>query len=233
MGLKEHRHTAPTSVSMSIITLTDSRSREEDTTGQMIYQMLSDAGHQVTDPEIIPEDRPAMTLGLERVLEDDRIQGVILNGGTGVASRDITPEVVRPFLDKELPGFGELFRHLSYQEIGSAALLSRALAGIARKKVIFVLPGSRNACRLALEKLILPELGHLVGEALKDPTGTDPQPCDSHAHHHEHAHQHQDQQHDHKPHQQQQQQQQRQGYEHQHQDHEHSQHHENRRGPDR
>jgi molybdenum cofactor biosynthesis protein B len=92
---------------------------------------------------------------------------VILTGGTGVAPRDVTPETVEPLLDRVIPGFGELFRMLSYEEIGSAALLSRALAGLRAGRVVFALPGSRGALRLALEKLILPELGHLAGEALK------------------------------------------------------------------
>jgi molybdenum cofactor biosynthesis protein B len=95
-------------------------------------------------------------------------QAVILNGGTGIAPRDSTPEVVTPLLECELPGFGELFRQLSFQEIGAAAMLSRALAGVAHGKLIFALPGSETACRLALEQLILPELGHLVGEMRKE-----------------------------------------------------------------
>jgi molybdenum cofactor biosynthesis protein B len=95
-------------------------------------------------------------------------QAVILNGGTGIAPRDSTPEVVTPLLERELPGFGELFRQLSFQEIGAAAMLSRALAGVAHGKLIFALPGSETACRLALEQLILPELGHLVGEMRKE-----------------------------------------------------------------
>jgi molybdenum cofactor biosynthesis protein B len=95
------------------------------------------------------------------------VRAVVLTGGTGVAPRDVTPETVEPLLERVIPGFGELFRTLSYEEIGSAALLSRALAGLRGGRVVFVLPGSRGAIRLALEKLILPELGHLAGEALK------------------------------------------------------------------
>ena len=187
MGLKEHRHAAPSSVNMAIITLSDTRSADEDTTGQMIHELLIEAGHRVTGPTVVPEDRSDMERALETALEDEKVQAVILNGGTRVAARDITPEVVRPYLDKELPGFGELFRLLSFQDIGSAALLSRSLAGISRQKVIFVLPGSRNACHLAMEQLILPELGHLVGEATKEGAGSE-----HHHHSHHHSHQHGD-----------------------------------------
>lgn len=171
MGLKEHRHAAPVSVVVTLITLSDTRKEQDDTTGRMIQKLLTGAGHQVSGPIIVDEDRGAITKVLEASLADERVEALILNGGTGVAQRDITPDVIRPCLDKELPGFGELFRHLSYREVGSAALLSRALAGIARGKVIFVLPGSGNACRLALEQLILPELGHIVGELTKAQPG--------------------------------------------------------------
>jgi molybdenum cofactor biosynthesis protein B len=104
---------------------------------------------------------------LSALLARDDVGAVILTGGTGVAPRDITPDTVEPLLDRVVPGFGELFRALSYEQIGSAALLSRALAGLASGRVVFVLPGSRGAVELAMEKLVLPELGHLAGEAVK------------------------------------------------------------------
>lgn len=167
MGLHAHRRTAPASVAVTLLTLSDSRDSTSDTTGQLIGDLLTAAGHTVAGYSILPEEPAILHQGLELALARADSQALILNGGTGVAPRDITPEVVRPFLEKELPGFGELFRQLSYREIGSAALLSRALAGIANSKVLFILPGSQAACKLALEQLILPELAHLVGEASK------------------------------------------------------------------
>jgi molybdenum cofactor biosynthesis protein B len=114
------------------------------------------------------KDEPAAIAGVVlRGLAEDGVGALLLTGGTGVAPRDVTPDAVEPLLERVIPGFGEIFRALSYEEIGSAALLSRALAGIAAGRVVFVLPGSRGAVRLGLEKLVLPELGHLAAEALK------------------------------------------------------------------
>ncbi len=168
MGLEEHRHAAPKSVTIALLTLSDSRNVDSDTTGQLIKYLLATAGHKVVHYTILPEEREAIVEGLEAVLEMDEIQALILNGGTGVAQRDISPEVVEPYLEKLMPGFGELFRSLSFKEIGSAAFLSRSLAGIARNKALFLIPGSCNAARLAMNQLILPELGHIVGELHKE-----------------------------------------------------------------
>jgi molybdenum cofactor biosynthesis protein B len=115
----------------------------------------------------VPDERPAIQAALRAALAGEGAEAVILTGGTGIAPRDVTPESVEPMLERILPGFGELFRILSFEEIGSAALLSRALAGLACGRVVFVLPGSRGAVRLGMERLILPELGHLAGEAAK------------------------------------------------------------------
>jgi molybdenum cofactor biosynthesis protein B len=117
----------------------------------------------------VKDDAAAIGAALDAALARPDCAAVLLTGGTGIAPRDVTPEAVAPRLERSLPGFGELFRQLSYAEIGSAALVSRALAGIARGKPVFALPGSRAAIRLALERLILPEIGHLVGEATKQP----------------------------------------------------------------
>jgi len=116
---------------------------------------------------IVPDDAGAIARELRAALEREGVDAVVLTGGTGIAPRDVTPEAVLPLLDRVVPGFGELFRMLSYQEIGSAAVLSRALAGLASGRVVFVLPGSRGAVQLAMEKLVLPEIGHLLGEARK------------------------------------------------------------------
>ena len=166
MGQHEHHAAAPRTVSVAVVTLSDSRSPADDRTGDTIVALLEAAGHSVAGRELVREDPPAIRAALEAALAGPA-QAVILNGGTGIAPRDSTPEIVAPLLECELPGFGELFRQLSFCEIGAAAMLSRALAGVARGKLLFALPGSKAACRLALERLILPELGHLVGELRK------------------------------------------------------------------
>jgi molybdenum cofactor biosynthesis protein B len=166
MGQHEHHAAAPRTVTVAVVTLSDSRSPADDRTGDTIVALLEAAGHSVAGRELVREDPPAIRAALEAALAGPA-QAVILNGGTGIAPRDSTPEIVAPLLECELPGFGELFRQLSFREIGAAAMLSRALAGVARGKLLFALPGSKAACRLALERLILPELGHLVGELRK------------------------------------------------------------------
>ena len=166
MGQHEHHASAPRTVTVAVVTLSDSRSPADDRTGDTIVALLEAAGHSVAGRELVREDPPAIRAALEAALAGPA-QAVILNGGTGIAPRDSTPEIVAPLLECELPGFGELFRQLSFREIGAAAMLSRALAGVACGKLLFALPGSKAACRLALERLILPELGHLVGELRK------------------------------------------------------------------
>ena len=144
---------------MAVITASDSRTAETDESGRLIKQMLEGAGHTVAHYEVLPDSpdriRQALTENLATV------DGFIFNGGTGIAPRDTTIEALRPMLSKELEGFGELFRMLSYNEVGSAAMLSRALGGISHGRIVFTLPGSPEACRLAMEKLVLPELGHM------------------------------------------------------------------------
>lgn len=162
-----HRKGAPISVATSILTVSDTRSLESDTGGRLVAELLAGAGHPVTSREIVPDDSSAIAKALAGELQREGTSAVILTGGTGVAPRDVTPESVEPLLERVVPGFGELFRMLSYEDIGSAALLSRALAGLAKGRVVFVIPGSRGAVRLAMEKLILPELAHLAGEAVK------------------------------------------------------------------
>jgi len=162
-----HRRDAVASVPTVVITVSDTRTLETDKGGALVAELLSSQGHEVRLREIVPDDADAIEAALSRALADSGTRAVILTGGTGVAPRDVTPEAVEPLLEREIPGFGELFRWLSYHEIGSAALVSRALAGIAEGRVVFVLPGSSGAVRLAMEKLILPELGHLAAEAVK------------------------------------------------------------------
>ncbi len=162
-----HRTDAPKSVPTSVITVSDTRTLETDTGGALVVSSLEAAGHAVVARHIVPDDPPAIRAALEAALADAACRAVVLTGGTGVAPRDVTPDVVEPLLERSVPGFGELFRMLSYADIGSAALLSRALAGIARGKIVFVIPGSRGAVGLAMEKLIVPEIAHLAGEAVK------------------------------------------------------------------
>jgi molybdenum cofactor biosynthesis protein B len=162
-----HRKTAALKVPTAILTVSDTRTLETDTGGARIAELLAGAGHPVVSREVVPDQPEPIRAALQRCLGSDAIRAVILTGGTGVAPRDVTPETVEPLLDRVVPGFGELFRMLSWQDVGSAALLSRALAGLAAGRVVFVLPGSRAAVELALEKLVLPELGHLAAEAVK------------------------------------------------------------------
>jgi molybdenum cofactor biosynthesis protein B len=166
-GARGHRAHGPRTVPTLVITVSDTRTLETDTGGALVAELLSAAGHSVVSREVVRDDPDEIQAALRRALARDEVRAVVLTGGTGVAPRDVTPESVAPLLERVIPGFGELFRMLSFHEIGSAAVLSRALAGLAAGRVVFVLPGSRAAVRLALERLILPELGHLAGEALK------------------------------------------------------------------
>lgn len=161
----QHRSEAPQTVRCAVITVSDTRTAETDTGGRTILELLESAGHQVLRREIIRDDPEPMRALLTILRDHPEIDAVLLTGGTGIGSRDQTFETVGQLLDKPLPGYGELFRMLSYQEIGAAAMLSRATGGLMGRTVLLTMPGSRAAVRLAMEKLILPELGHLVREA--------------------------------------------------------------------
>jgi len=158
---EHHQHAgARKRLKVVVITASDTRTPADDESGQLIRTLLEGAGHIVSHYEVVPDDPEVIrALVLEHVAHDD---AVIINGGTGIAARDSTIEAIRPLLNKELEGFGELFRMLSYQEIGSSAMLSRALAGTAHGRIVVALPGSTAACKLAMEKLLLPELGHMA-----------------------------------------------------------------------
>jgi len=162
-----HRQSAVAQVATAVITVSDTRTPETDTGGDRVAELLVGGGHPVVSREIVPDDPERIAGALRAQLAREGVRAVILTGGTGVAPRDVTPEAVEPLLDRVIPGFGELFRALSYADVGSAALLSRALAGLASGRVVFVLPGSRGAVTLAMEKLVLPEIGHLAAEAVK------------------------------------------------------------------
>jgi molybdenum cofactor biosynthesis protein B len=162
-----HRRQAPPRVPTVIVTVSDTRTLETDTGGALVEEMLAAAGQPVLGRRIVPDEPEAIRAALDRAMADSECGAVIFTGGTGIAARDVTPDVIEAELDRGVPGFGEIFRMLSYEDIGSAALLSRAMAGLKQGRIIFVIPGSRGAVRLAMEKLILPELGHLAGEATK------------------------------------------------------------------
>ncbi len=161
----EHRRQGPASVQCAVITVSDTRSLAEDRSGQTALEILQQAGHVVVHRQLVRDEPSEIRQALDALLGRDDIQMVLLTGGTGLSPRDVTVEVVSHLFTKPLPGFGELFRMLSYQEIGPAAMLSRAVAGLAGRTAVFALPGSPQAVRLALEKLIVPELGHLIGQA--------------------------------------------------------------------
>ncbi|MCS7225281.1 MAG: MogA/MoaB family molybdenum cofactor biosynthesis protein [Armatimonadetes bacterium] len=146
----------------AVLTVSDTRTEETDTGGQLIKDLLIQSGNQVSRYRIVKDDAHQVRSAVSEWLSDEQVDAIIVSGSTGVAPRDIVPEAVLPLLEKQLPGFGELFRFLSFQEIGSAAMMSRAFAGTAKKKLVFCLPGSPHACRLAMERLILPELRHLL-----------------------------------------------------------------------
>lgn len=164
MGIEEHKMHGHDPVTCAVITVSSSRTKETDGSGKTIIGLLESKGHTVIYYDVVKDDISLIRQALEHIVKKEGTQAVILNGGTGISRKDVTIEAVIPYLEKELSGFGEVFRHLSYQEIGSATILSRAKAGVLKGKIVICLPGSTNACKLAMEKLILPELGHMVYE---------------------------------------------------------------------
>ncbi len=166
-SIDEHRAEAPRSVATAVVTVSDTRTLEDDSSGALIVELLEGAGHSVASRVIVRDEPGEIAAAVESATSREGVRAVIVTGGTGVAPRDVTPDTIEPLLDRKIPGFGELYRMLSYAEIGSAALLSRGLAGLREGRVVFALPGSRGAVRLAMEKLILPELGHLAAQAVK------------------------------------------------------------------
>lgn len=161
MSHQEHRRHAPDSVCCTVITVSDTRTPDNDTSGQFIQQALTQAGHTVSAYHIVKDEPEDIRRLLTHYIQAPDTEAIVLNGGTGLSSRDGTYEVVRSCLEKELTGFGELFRFLSYAEIGAAAMMSRATAGVASGTVIVSMPGSTAAVRLAMEKLLVPELAHM------------------------------------------------------------------------
>ncbi len=167
MSYQEHKQKAPQSVSCAVLTISDTRTERDDESGMLIRQKLSQNGHQVLSYAILKDEAASLKKKVFELLSHEELQVIITNGGTGVSHRDITVDTIYPILEKELNGFGELFRLLTYQEIGTASIMSRAIGGVARGKVILCLPGSPDAAKLAMDKIILPEIGHLVREATR------------------------------------------------------------------
>jgi molybdopterin adenylyltransferase len=165
MSVTEHKARAPQSVRCFVVTISDTRTEETDTGGRAIMQLLQAAGHTIAGRTIVRDDPESMRSIIERQLANPDVQVIITTGGTGITSRDSTFEAVSGLLQKKLEGFGELFRMLSYEQIGSAAMMSRAIAGLVAGRIVVSLPGSEAAVRLAMEKLLIPELGHLVEQA--------------------------------------------------------------------
>lgn len=168
MSAEEHRHKAESqgSVPIAIVTVSDTRTPETDTSGQIIRTLAEAAGHRVAGHRIVKDEPIQVEAALEEfAVSEARL--IIFNGGTGISQRDRTYDVISRKLEKTLPGFGEIFRMLSYDQVGAAAMLSRATAGVYRNKVIFSTPGSPDAVRLAVEKLILPEIQHLAWELIR------------------------------------------------------------------
>lgn len=160
MASESHKEQVRTNLKVGIVTASDTRTPENDKSGAAIREMFEGAGHKVAYYEIVPDAPSKIAHAIITHLPE--LDAVIVNGGTGLSSRDVSADVVHSLVDKELEGFGELFRMLSYQEIGAAAMVSRAIAGVRHRKFIAALPGSTGACRLAMEKLILPQIGHIA-----------------------------------------------------------------------
>lgn len=168
MSHQEHKQSAQALLARcAVITLSDTRTPQTDRSGRLIQQLLAENGHAVAACHLIPDETEQLTPLVHSLLKRDDVDVILTNGGTGISPRDRTIDALQQLFDKQLPGFGELFRMLSFQQIGSAAMLSRAVAGMAAGKPIFCMPGSTKAVELAMASLILPELRHLLGELHK------------------------------------------------------------------
>jgi len=166
---RAHKEEAPIRLSFAVFTVSTSRFRDlqarrkvVDESGDLIVEVLRSHGHSVFMRELIPDNRALIEAGVKRALQSRNVDAIITCGGTGITLSDVTIEAVEPLLDKQLPGFGEVFRWLSYEDIGSAAVMTRAIAGVVRGKAVFCLPGSPQAVKLCVERLILPEAGHII-----------------------------------------------------------------------
>jgi molybdenum cofactor biosynthesis protein B len=162
MGTAEHKQATPKKVTIAILTLSSTRTLKDDVGGSWIKRQAEALGHEVVTHRVVPDDAAAITMAVREIVECTAPEILLMTGGTGLAPRDVTIESVGPLFTKTLSAFGPLFAQLSMQEIGSAAIMSRATAGVIGSTVVFCMPGSLNACKLACTRLIFPELGHLV-----------------------------------------------------------------------
>lgn len=164
MGAESHRQQARQNVNCAVVTVSDTRTEADDQSGQIIKNSLTQAGHRVVHYSLVKDEPDQIRQLISKLAENPKVQAILLNGGTGISHRDGTYEAVSALLEKRLDGFGELFRMLSWHQVGAAAMLSRAVAGTFRNVIIFAMPGSPKAVQLAMEKLIVPELAHVVWE---------------------------------------------------------------------
>jgi molybdenum cofactor biosynthesis protein B len=167
VSYRDHKEKSPQSVTCAVLTISDSRTEETDESGRLLRQRLESGGHRVLFYKLLKNDADAIKKQVEDLLQQANLQVIITSGGTGASHRDVTVETLSPLLDKKLDGFGELFRFLTYQDIGTTSVMSRAMAGVANGKIVINLPGSLGAVTLAIEKIILPEIGHMVREATR------------------------------------------------------------------
>jgi molybdenum cofactor biosynthesis protein B len=169
MSTQEHKKQSPKVVGCKIITVSDTRDKDTDKSGKLMMELLEQSGHKIIDYIIVKDECTPIENEIIKGCNNEEIDVILINGGTGIAKRDVTIETVKHLLEKEMTGFGEIFRMLSYTEdIGSSAILSRAIAGVVKNKAVFSTPGSTGAVKLAMNKLILPEIGHVVRELKKD-----------------------------------------------------------------
>jgi len=164
---QEHKQEAPQNVRCAVLIISDSRTEQDDESGRLIRQKLGENGHSVLFYSILKNESESIRQKIDVLLRQEELQVIITSGGTGISHRDVTVETIYPMLEKKLDGFGELFRFLTYQEIATVSIMSRAIAGVVEGKVILCLPGSLGATNLAMDKIILPEIGHLVREATR------------------------------------------------------------------
>lgn len=165
MGLEEHKQNAPQKLRFAVITISDTRDAATDRGGPFLAEAVTTAGHSVTLREIVKDERIEIEKAVRRAVTRADVDLVLTTGGTGLAPRDVTFDTLRELFDSEIPGFGELFRALSYREIGAATILSRAIGGLLARKVVLALPGSPKALKLAMDEIVLKEAGHLVSQA--------------------------------------------------------------------
>lgn len=163
--VQEHRDRGPDTLGFAVVTVSSSRTLESDDSGRIAAELIAAAGHTCHRRSVVLDDVDAIRHTVWDLLGREEIDVIVLDGGTGFSPSDVTPEAILPLLERSLDGFGELFRRLSYDEIGSAAMLSRACAGVIGRRALFALPGSPKAVALAMRSLVLPEVGHLLGQA--------------------------------------------------------------------